>query len=321
MDGLFSKFKSRDRSGLSVNSLSKISENFVSFGNKASQGETIKTVSAGAALVLCAWFCADLCALMFEKYLPSPPVSFLAGRSRNAMNTYPGDYEVISTRNLFSSKAPKQNTNEIDLESEPTATTLPLTLVGTVIFQNPARSIAAIQDKTEGKMYPVRQGDEILDRVQILSVEPRRVIFINPAVRHREFVEIPEDPNSMKVSTGGHAKNAAPIAQVEENKFVVKRSELDSQMSNYNALMTQARAVPDLDGGQMVGFKLMQIQPGSFYEKIGLKVGDTISAVNGEKITDVGKALALLQDLKNMNSLDLGIKRNGKEINLNYDIQ
>jgi len=70
-----------------------------------------------------------------------------------------------------------------------------------------------------------------------------------------------------------------------------------------------------------VGFRLMQIQPGSFYEKIGLKLNDVITSVNGEKITDAAKALSVLQELKHMNSLDLGTMRDGKEVNLNYDIQ
>jgi general secretion pathway protein C len=65
----------------------------------------------------------------------------------------------------------------------------------------------------------------------------------------------------------------------------------------------------------------MQIQPGSFYEKIGLKLGDVINSVNGEQITDAAKALSVLQELKHMNSLDLGTTRDGKPVNLNYDIQ
>ena len=95
----------------------------------------------------------------------------------------------------------------------------------------------------------------------------------------------------------------------------------DAQMANFNTLITQARAVPEMQGGQMVGFRLMQIQPGSFYEKIGLKIGDIITSVNGEKITDAAKALSVLQELKHMNSLDLGLQRNGVEVNKNYDIQ
>jgi general secretion pathway protein C len=300
------------RTPLSVNSLSKISDRF----DEISKGKNVKTVSLIACLIFCSYFLADLFALTFEKYLPSPPVSILASRIRGGLASHPNDYEVIISRNLFSSKVPKKTGNDIDLDAEPVPTTLPFQLIGTVIFHNPARSIAALQDKTENKMYPVRMGDEIDEKAQVLSVEPRRVVFINHQSRRKEFIEIPEDP-SIKISTGS-ARSSAPtagIAQVEENKFVVSRSEIDSQMANFNTLITQARAIPEMRGGQMVGFKLVQIQPGSFYEKIGMKTNDVIKSVNGEAITDAAKALSILQELKTQPSLDLKIERNG-----NYDI-
>lgn len=260
---------------------------------------------------------------MFEKYVPSPPISVLASRVRGGLASHPIDYDIIVSRNLFSSKAPKKTGSDIDLDAEPVPTTLPFQLVGTVIFHNPARSLAALQDKNENKMYPVRMGDEIDDKAQILSVEPRRVVFINNQARRKEFVEIPEDP-SVKISTGARTGGGANINQVDENKFVVSREEINSQMANFNTLITQARAIPDMCGGQMVGFKLVQVQPGSFYEKIGLKAGCTIRSVNGEKVTDAAKALSLLQDLKTMPSLDIGVACGGceaKEKVMNYDIR
>jgi type II secretion system protein C len=232
-------------------------------------------------------------------------------------------YEDIISRNLFSSKPPKKTGNEIDLDAEPVPTTLSLQLIGTVIFQDPSRSLAAIQDKGDNKVYPVRMNDEIEGKLQVLSVESHKVIFINLQARRKEYIDIPQDQTS-KISMSPRVSRAATggnITQVEENKFVVKRAEIDSQMANFNSLITQARAVPEMQGGEMVGFRLMQIQPGSFYEKIGLKVGDIITSSSGQKITDVNKAFEMLKDLKHMNSLDLGILRNGKEVNLNYDIQ
>jgi type II secretory pathway component PulC len=74
-------------------------------------------------------------------------------------------------------------------------------------------------------------------------------------------------------------------------------------------------------GGQMIGFKLTQIVPGSFYQKAGFKENDIITSVNGEKITDAAKALSLLQEIKSMSSIDIGVESNGKAMNRNYDIR
>jgi type II secretion system protein C len=307
------------RSSLSVNSLSQISKRLTVL----SRGESIRTFSFWICFILCANFTADLFALLFEKYLPTAPISALANRGRGGSQfSGPGSYDVIADRNLFSSKSPSKKGDGIDLEGEPVPTTLSYQLIGTVIFHNPARSLAAVQDKTENKLYPVRVGDSIGDNVQILSVEPRRVVFINTLARRKEFIDIPDDP-AIKISANV-AKNSAPttgIAQVDENKFTLSRSEIDSQMANFNVLITQARAIPEMRGGQMVGFKLTQIVPGSFYQKAGFKENDIITSVNGEKITDAAKALSLLQEIKSMSSLDIGVESNGKPVNRNYDIR
>ena len=188
------------RPSLSVNSLSRLSTQL----NHLSRGETIRKVSFWLCFVLCANFTADLFALLFEKYLPTPALSALASRSRNGLSSSPLAYDVIADRNLFSSRAPKKPTDGIDLEAEPVATSLPLQLVGTVIFHNPARSLAAVQDKNDNKLYPVRMGDQINENVQILSVEPRRVVFINTQAKRKEFIDIPEDP-SIKISASTRA--------------------------------------------------------------------------------------------------------------------
>jgi type II secretion system protein C len=307
--------------GLSVNSLSKVSGQLTSLAS----GDRIRSLSFWLCFFVCAGLVADLSALLFEKNLPLPPVSPLASRSSLGIRqANPSQYEVISDRNLFSSKAPKKGGGgAIDLDSEPVPTTLNYQLIGTVIFRNPARSLAAVQDKSDNKLYPVRVGDQMGDNVQILSVEPRRVIFINTTARRKEYIEIPED-TTIKISTGSSGAKtggAGGINQVEENKFVISRSEIDSQMANFNVLITQARAVPEMRGGQMVGFKLMQIVPNSFYQKAGFKENDIIKSVNGERITDAAKALELLQGLKSMPSLDMVIERGGKDVPFNYDIR
>ncbi len=308
------------RSGLSVNSLSKMSDQLTSLA----KGDSIKTLSFWVCFFVCASLVADLTALLFEKYLPNPPTSPLASRSHEGLaSSGPMNYEVIIERNLFSSKMPKKTGDSIDLDAEPVLSSLNYQLIGTVIFHNPARSLAAIQDKSDNKLYPVRVGDQMGENVQILSVEPRKVIFINTTAHRKEYIEIPEDP-AIKISASPRSSKSAPSAginQVEENKFVISRNEIDSQMANFNVLITQARAVPEMRGGQMVGFKLMQIVPNSFYQKAGFKENDVIKSVNGEKITDAAKALELLQGLKTMPSLDMTIERGGKDIGFNYDIR
>lgn len=286
--------------------------------------ETLQKIAFTICFFICANLISDLTSLLLDKYLPVPPVSRLASRRGSGSINLPPRFDVIADRNLFSSKAPKGGMDSIDMEAEPVPTSLNYQLVGTVIFRNPARSLAAIQDKGAGKLHPVRIGDMIGDTVQILSVEARKVIFLNQTARRKEYVDIPED-SSIKISTSGSLSSrgapAGGVQQTDENRFVVSRAEIDAQLANFNALLTQARALPEQRGGQMVGFRLTEIKPGSFYQKVGLRDGDILKGVNGEKITDPAKGFELLQGLKSMPALDITIERGGKDMTFNYDFR
>ena len=116
--------------------------------------------------------------------------------------------------------------------------------------------------------------------------------------------------------------HSAPVADApEETEKSIQRSEIKAAMGNLGNLLTQARAMPETRGGKMIGFKLVEIQPGSFYEKVGMKKDDIIKGVDGEPITDPAKAMSLLQGLDQKAALDLQMERNGKDVTIHYDIR
>ena len=63
------------------------------------------------------------------------------------------------------------------------------------------------------------------------------------------------------------------------------------------------------------------MQKGSIFEKLGLKRLDIIKEVNGEPIDSPAKAMELYNALKNTTRIDLGIERNGRLENFNYQIE
>ena len=71
-------------------------------------------------------------------------------------------------------------------------------------------------------------------------------------------------------------------------------------MENMSQLFTQIRAVPHFEGGQSIGFRLFAIRRGSLFDKIGLKNGDIITSINGTEMTDPGRAMGLMQELRDV---------------------
>jgi general secretion pathway protein C len=282
-----------------------------------------------ATILLSTYFLADLTALIVAEYIPAPPISRMSrmGGSQSRPRSI-NDYNPIFSRNLFNSKGlipGDENTgNPMDLGGPPVRSTLPLNLIGTLIMTNELRSIATIEDKSASTVYPMRIDDEIPEKIRIVNIEPRRVIFVNKASGRREFIELPEDAQAMNpritpgrptVSGGG-----VGIEKVAPTQYNVSRGEVDRALSDFNKVLTEARAVPNFENGVASGYKLFQIVPGSIYDKLGLQNGDVISGLNGQPINDPGKAFEMLNELKTSSHLELQVKKDGKSMTYSYDI-
>jgi type II secretion system protein C len=272
------------------------------------QGQGVSFYGKAATIVICAYLLAPITAFMVERYIPEPPpvAAFNAGGGMRGPRTIEA-YNPIFVRNLFNSKR----------------TTLPFNLVGTVILQDELKSIATIEDKSASLVYPVRATDEIPSKAKILSIEPKRVVFVNLSSNRKEFVDLPDDSAGnprISVGTKTAASSTPGIEKTSPTSFNIAKTEVDKALGDLNNILTQARAVPNFENGQPAGYKLFQIVPGSIYDKLGLQNGDVIAGFDGQPITDPGKAFEALGNIRNTPHLEIQIKRNGVASTMAYDI-
>ncbi|HEU5051960.1 MAG TPA: PDZ domain-containing protein [Hanamia sp.] len=68
------------------------------------------------------------------------------------------------------------------------------------------------------------------------------------------------------------------------------------------------------------GVKVESVNPGSPAEKAGLKEGDIIKEMNGEKVTDVDKVMSTIQSAKPGNQYKIKVLRNKKEMTFNVKV-
>jgi len=283
------------------------------------------------AVVVSLFFIADLTALWIEGRLPelSPRDSSTLSASRLRRTTLrEEDYGVIWQRNLFSSagllpgdNSPAGPGDATDKGGTPQPTTLPFGLVGTIILRDELKSIASIEDKSAQQVYPVRVEDEIPSKARILKIEPNRVTFVNLSTGRREYVDIPVDDASNRVTLSQpSAPKTANIARTG-NTFNVPRNELDRAFTDLNSVLTQARAVPHFVNGVPAGYKLFQVVPDGFFGKLGLKDQDIINGIDGQAINDPAKAIEMLGQLKTANHVELSVTRDGRKQNFSYEIR
>jgi len=73
--------------------------------------------------------------------------------------------------------------------------------------------------------------------------------------------------------------------------------------------------------GKLHGFKINYVKRGSDFEKLGLKRGDLLMAINAEKLDNIGAVMSLYKDINNIENLTLTVERNGKSEDIEYEIQ
>ncbi len=299
---------------------------------RAFQRQGAGLLGTAATIVTCSLILSGVFGLVIEKYIPEPPaaarLSGLQSESYTPVHQL-DNYKRIFERNLLSSSGliPGEDSQVSPSEDTgaPQKTTLPLTLIGTMIFRNEFRSIATIEDKSASQVFPVRVEDEIPSKIRILKIESRKVTFLNISSGRREFVDLPEDlqVSNARVSLG-RSSGKTPTSGVETtaaNTFNVAKTEIDRAFTDLNSVLTQARAVPHYENGVPAGYKLFQVMPEGFFGKLGLKDHDVICGIDNQPVNDPAKALELLGTLKTANHVELCVKREGRQQTFGYDIR
>ena len=208
-------------------------------------------------------------------------------------------------------------------EGVPVLTHLPIKLLGTIIHSVKDRSVATIQ--VRGKdVHAVVKEEEVDNMFRVREISRYKMIFRNLQTQKLEYVEIKEK-DKLKIGVLKRKSNFSSAGTSSEpTEFKFKRAEIDKYLKDLPKVLQDAKAVPYItpgSGGEVGGFKLIAIKPGSIYEKLGLKRDDIIQGVNGETVDSAQKAMELYQVLKNSDEISLEIGRNGETKILNYTLE
>ena len=101
--------------------------------------------------------------------------------------------------------------------------------------------------------------------------------------------------------------------------FRFKRTYINQQLANPNALLNDARVIP-IEQDSKPWFIFDFVREGSIYEKLGLKNKDVIVKINGFTVDSLSKALKLFEALQLEEKITLRIKREGQLTDFQYFI-
>lgn len=301
---------------------------------KTKHNSWINRIMMFSLMTFLAFVIADLVLLSYRSYFLPKEVSKNSQKKSPPSPILSRDYfQPIINRNIFASNGeippeilPKGVEKKQKIE-DPIPTTLPLNLVGTLVHSNPAKSIAAIELKSKNQIMSFSVGKEIDNLAKIEKIERGKVIFRNNSADRLEYIEMKENSklsfDAKPIAKPSAKPNDAIIQKSGDNKFELKRSDLEEKLKDIQSILMQARAVPAKKPGtgETYGFRLLEIQPDSIFTSLGLQVMDVITGVNGTPVTTSQQALEMYQTLRNSNQIKINVERGGKSEELSYSVK
>jgi general secretion pathway protein C len=243
---------------------------------------------------------------------PLPEAGPLSPAPRPATHEPLEAWAPIAARDIFNGGAPATRN----------AKDAPLRLVGVGFQGGEARAV--IEDTRTRRQELVRAGDAVGD-ARVASIAWDHVVLAGGG---REVVlqlaPAPSRPDTQSpdaVEASAPAARAAAIRQTSANGFLVDRRELLGTLEDLGGVMTQLRAVADVQDGRPAGFRLFQIKDESIFRRLGLQNGDVVQRVNGQAMADPAALLAFLQRLRTEPRVALDIRRGTERRTLVYDLR
>jgi len=245
--------------------------------------------------------------------LPAPPPA----RTTSLPPAEPLDaWAPIAARDIFNGVARGEKRDEA-----------PIRLVGVGFQGGEAR--AAVEDVATRRQDLVRVGDA-LGGGRVASIAWDSLVLataggettLELAAPNREADDARETPRETPDEPARPSPaRGALVRQTAANAFVVDRRELAGTVDSMSGLMTQLRAVAEVEDGQPAGFRLFQIKDDSLFRRLGLQNGDVVQRVNGQAVSDPATLLAFLQRLRTEPRVALDIRRGSQRRTLVYDLR
>ena len=249
-----------------------------------------------------------------------------ANRAENPAETAVEDYSVIAAQNIFggadSSDAEDKplQVNKFDGVMKLAEEELSLELVGTVCGNTAVSRAIIINTKT--KLLGMYKTGQNIGDARIKSIEENAVILLHNGQRKMLMLN----------RTGRDNKNntqmLSPAAISETSKFVgpvlpVEQSfdETPTKITHLETILNKAAIEPYIVDGQVEGLRITNLETIPMAEVFGLKEGDIIRQVNGNRLTSKQKAFQVFKKARSEATMSLELLSGGETKELSFNLR
>lgn len=248
-------------------------------------------------------------------YLPEQGRSIESGRAKSALHYR---YRFASDVALPKVKSPvkKPIQRRVSIKD--------MQLVG--IYSSANSCIVTLLKK--GKSHILSNGDEI-DGFVLKRASAKEAYFEKSGKTYT--LRLLEEKRKNNASTGiiEPVRPSDPQSTQEADKEIssrdgvklIPRGLLKSYVFDMQKAMRDIGLRPVRRAGQMLGYKVRFIRRGSPLNKLGLRRGDIIKAINGEDIVDFSGPMGILKTADTIEGATITVIRKNEEKELEYEVK
>jgi general secretion pathway protein C len=185
-----------------------------------------------------------------------------------------------------------------------------LELLGTILGQPSMAFIYNPQTQTSG-LYKINDS---LDNFKISKILPGKIL-LERAGEAQELFLTSRMHKQVKDTESFVAKD-------ESGTMIISKFQMLAQMFKANEIISKIKIMPlaDSQPNKLMGFRIDNVPSGSIIEEAGIKNGDIIYSIQGQRLQSMQDALTMFNRIQNQPRIEVVLLRDRQPVTLKYEI-
>ncbi|WP_334038645.1 type II secretion system protein GspC [Alteromonas macleodii] len=276
-------------------------------------------------VVLLSLYLIAFAAKLVWRIIPEPQLSATPTVSRAPVISSPSgqngvNIAKIQQLNLFGNAAAKPAEPVAEVTDAP-ETRLNLTLTGVVASSEQEAGTAIIENRGSQAVYGL--GEKIEGTNATLQKVYNDRVIIKNGVRNETLMLDGIDYDEANRRREMQAKNRPEPEELEEDTVELSDEALEAtaalreRPANFTDFISIS---PKTEEGQLIGYQVSPGKEPELFKSAGLQAGDVITQINGLDLTDLQQSQEALSELRNAQTIELTIIRDGSLTTLYLDL-
>jgi len=250
---------------------------------------------------------AKLIALVVWWFLPTEGVEL------NAKKSYQAKYQRVDFKNMLIRA-------KVDAPTAVSKTTTSAYSINSLVLKglygSKYHGFAIVAKKSAPKQTTIVGVGESYAGYKLKEIALTQVIFTKAG---KEYVlALPKDTKNNYAKTVQRVNQSTDTTALSEKR--VSRQDIRHYSKNPTQIWREIAIAPVMKNGKIDGFQVNRIKAGSKMAELGLQRGDVIIRANNIRLSSFNDAMKLYENINNIDTIALVVRRNNQEKELIYEI-